>query len=121
MAQAKYVTTAIPSQITATASADSSTNDVKAAHSYLVAALAGKPPRSIPLFPNPVDFEDRAEHLGNVITAVSLYLSAILEDTAENVPGGIDLHYIEGALSDLMSDVVGTIRNAAKDMAGRLA
>jgi hypothetical protein len=117
MAQANYVTTAIPSQFTN----GRTTNGVKAAHSYFVAALAGRPPLAIKLIPNPVDVEDRAEHLGHVLTAVSLYLSVILEDTAENVPGGIDLHYIEAALSDLMSDVVGTVRNAANDLAGRLA
>ena len=120
MAQANHVTTAIPSQVTGP-STDPSTNSVKAAHSYFVAALAGKPPRAIPLFPTSVDFEDRGEHLGSVLTAISVYLSAILEDTAENVPGGLDLRYTEAALSDLMSDVVGTLQQAANDLAGGLA
>jgi hypothetical protein len=86
-----------------------------------VAALAEKPPRAIPLLPTPVDFEDRAEHLGSVLTAISLYLTAVLEDTAENVPGGLDLRYAEAALSDLMSDVVGTVQQAANDLAWGLA
>jgi predicted phage-related endonuclease len=42
----------------------------------------------------------------------------ILDDTAQNVPGGLDLPDTEAVLADLASDVTGTIQLAADEMAG---
>src|SRR3954471_14825449 len=120
MAQAEHVTTAIPAAITG-AIAKRHNNGIKAAHAELVAALVGQAPRPLPLFPTPTDLEDRADHLEKVLKAVSIYLTVILDDTAENVSAGLDLRDIEAARSDLVSDVVGTVRNAANDLAGRFA
>jgi hypothetical protein len=51
--------------------------------------------------------------------ALSVYVTVILDDTAQNIPGGLDLRDAEGILADLASDVTGAIQHAADDMAGR--
>jgi hypothetical protein len=97
------------------------TSLVCAAHVKLVAALAGNPPRPIPLDADAIDLEDRANHLDKVFAALSVYVTVILDDTAQNVPGRLDLRDAEGLLADLASDVTGAIQHAADDMAGRPA
>ena len=119
MAQADYVNNAFRALITG-ATAKPSTNPVRAAHAEFVAALAGNPPRPIPVATDAVDLEERAEHLKQVLNALSVYVTAILDDT-ENVPGGLHLRQVEALLSDLTSDVVGSIQLAAASMAGRVA
>lgn len=86
---------------------------VQAAHASFIAALAETRPRTIPISPRAADLEDRAEHLDRVLTALSFYLSVIFQDTAANVPGGLDLRQIEALLCDLASEVSGTLHNAA--------
>ena len=120
MAQADYVSNAIRALITG-ANAKPSTNPVRAAHADLVTAVAAQPPWPIPLFANATDLEDRADHLKQVLDAVSAYVTTILDDTAQNVPGGLDLRQIEALLSDLSSEVTGTIQRAADAMAERVA
>jgi hypothetical protein len=120
MAQAEYVTKPIPALMTG-ASAEPSTSPVTVAHGEFVAALAGHPPRPIPDHARAFDIEDRANHLNKVLNALSVYVTLILEDTAENVPGGLDLRYVGDVLSDLTSDVTGAILRAAERMAGRVA
>ena len=53
--------------------------------------------------------------------AFSVYVTVILDDTAQNVAGGLDLPDTEAVLADLASDVTGAIQRAADDMAGRVA
>ena len=120
MAQADYVTTAIRALITG-AGAKPSTNPVRAAHAEFVAGLAGHPPWPIPIYADATDLEDRADHLKKVLDALSVYVTAILDDTAQNVPGGLDLCSIDALLSDLASHVTGTIQRAADAMAWRVA
>ena len=48
------------------------------------------------------------------------YLTVILDDTAQNAPGGLDLCDAEAILADLVSDLSGAIHHAAEDMAGRV-
>ena len=103
------------------ASANLSGNPVRAAHAAFVTALAGHPPRPIPVEADAIDLEDRADHLNKVLSALSVYVTVILDDTAQNVPGGLDLRDAEAVLADLSSDMTGTIRLAADDMAGRVA
>jgi hypothetical protein len=98
-----------------------SANLVDAAHAEFLAALAGYPPRSIPINADAIDLEDRADHLDKLFGALSVYVTAILDDTAQNVPGRLDLRDAEGVLADLASDVTGAIQHAADDMAGRPA
>jgi hypothetical protein len=104
MAQADYVTNAIRALMTG-AGAEPSTNPVRAAHAEFVAALVGHPPWPISLDPDATDLEDRADHVNKVLNALSVYVTAILDDTAQNVPGGLDLRNIDALLSDLASDV----------------
>ena len=120
MAQADYVSSAVRAPSTG-ASAKSSTNPVRAAHAEFVTALAGAPPWPIPLFADAADLEDRADHLKKVLDAVSVYVTTILDDTAQNIPGGLDLRSIDALLSDLTSDVIGTIQRAADAVAERSA
>jgi hypothetical protein len=93
---------------------------VRAAHAEFVAALAGYPP-GMTLHADAIDLEDRAHHLSGVFTVLSVYVAVILDDTAQNVPGGLDLPDAEGALADLASDLTGTIQYAADGLAGRIA
>ncbi len=121
MAQAKYVLNAIRRPITGASEDLSTTTRVCAAYAKFVAALAGHPPRPIPLEADAIDLEDRADHLNTVLRALSVYVAMILDDTAQNVPGSFDLRDAEGVLADLASDLTGTIQHAADDMAGRPA
>jgi hypothetical protein len=94
---------------------------VCAAHAEFVATLSGHPPRTIPLEADAIDLEDRADHLSQVLSALSVYVAVILDDTAQNVPGSLDLRDAEGLLADLASEVTGAIQRAADDMAGGVA
>jgi hypothetical protein len=120
MAQADYVTNAIRTFITDTR-AKGSTNSVRAAYVELVAALAGHPPRPVPIDADAIDLEDRADHLNKVLNAFSAYLTAVRDDTAQNVPGGLDLRQTDALLFDLASDVSGALQHAVERMAWRVA
>jgi hypothetical protein len=119
MAQADYLNNAICALITGT-DAKTSPKSVHAAHAEFVAALAGQPPRPISVNADSIEFVDRAEHLNQVFSALCVYLSALVDDTAQNVPGRFDLRYIEAVLSDLASDVTGAIHHAASGLARRV-
>jgi hypothetical protein len=110
-----------PSQSWDRANANPSFSLVRAAHAEFLAALAGHPPRTIPLDADAIDLEERAEHLDKVLSALTAYVAVILDDTAQNVPGTLDLPDIEAVLADLASDVTGAIQRAAEGMAGRSA
>jgi hypothetical protein len=73
-------------------------NPVRAAHAEFVIALAAHPPSRIPLFPDAADLEDRADHLKLVLKALTAYLAALLDDAAQNIPGGLDLGQIDALL-----------------------
>jgi hypothetical protein len=120
MAQAEHVSNAVRALITA-ANAKPSTNPVRLAHAEFAATLAGNPPRPVLLYADVSDLEDRADHLEKVIDAVSVYLTAILDDTAQNIPSGLDLRQIDARLSDLTTDVTGTSQRAADAMAENMA
>jgi hypothetical protein len=120
MAQADYVTNAIRALIT-DASAKASTNHVRAAYAEFFAALAGHPQRPIPIDAKAIDLEDHADHLNKVLNALSAYLTTVLDDTAQNVPGGLDLRQVDALLSDLASDVSGTLQHAIESTAWRAA
>jgi hypothetical protein len=120
MAQADHVSNAIRALITG-AYARAPSNPVCAAHRKFVVILAEQPPRPIPIDADSIDLQDRADHLRKVFSALSDYLAMILDDTAQNASGGLDLSHIEAVLADVASDVTGTIQHAAEDMAGRVA
>ena len=120
MAQADYLSNAICALMTG-ANAKPITDPVRAAHAEFVSVLAGEAPYPIPLFADETDFEDRGGHLQKVLEAVSAYLATILDDTSQNVPGGLNLRQIDALLFDLASEVRGTIRHAADTLPERVA
>jgi hypothetical protein len=88
-----------------------------AGYADFLAALAKHPPRPIPLDADSIDLQDRAEHLSALFGGLATYLGVVLDDTAQNVPGGLDLADAEAILADLASDLSGAIQNAADQMA----
>jgi hypothetical protein len=116
MAQAECITTAIR-ELMSRGRPPKSTSPVRAAHTELVSALAGNPPHPIRLEVDSIDLDDRAEHVEKVLAALHIYLTAILADTAENIPGGdLDRKYLDGLYTDFTGDAVGGIRQAAAEM-----
>jgi hypothetical protein len=93
---------------------------VNAAHTELLGALAAHRPRRIPVEADSVDLQDRADHLNALFGKLAAYLALILDDTAQNTPGGLDLTDAEAILADLASDLTGAIQRAADEMAGRV-
>jgi len=85
-----------------------------------LAALGEHPPRPIPILADPVDLRDRADHPNQVVDGLAAYLTVILDDAAQNTPGGLDLSDAEAILVDLASDLSGAIQRAAEEMAGRV-
>jgi hypothetical protein len=79
----------------------------------------------MPLFADAADLENRADHLKKMLDAVSVYVTVILDDAAQNVPGGLDLDYANALLADLESEASGALRRAAdqtaEDTTGRIA
>ena len=94
-----------------------STSPVRRAHTEFVAALAGNAPHPIYADVDSDDLEGRADHLEKVFAALHVYLTAIIADTAHNVPGGtLDRRYLDNLFRDLSADAMGAIRNAAEEM-----
>jgi hypothetical protein len=62
--------------------------------------------QKIDLSPAPVHF-----------AALQGHLSAVIDDTAQNIPTGtLDRRYLSNLFSDLSGDTTGAIRNAADEM-----
>jgi hypothetical protein len=120
MAQAAYVHSAIRA-LPPVASACFPTRLICAAYGDLIAALMQYRPRSIPIDTEPADVEDRADHLNKVLIAMSLYVTAFLDDIGQNVPGGLELRQTSALLSDLESEVNGTLQHAVDCLAGSIA
>jgi len=90
---------------------------VQLAHIELVAALAGNVPHPICADVDSEDLDGRADHLDRVFAALHVYLTAIIADTAHNIPGGtLDRRYLDNLFRDLSADALAVIRNAAKEM-----
>ena len=116
MAQAECITTAIR-QLMSRGRPPKSTSPVWAAHIEFVAAFAGNVPDPIHSDGHSEDLEDRADHLEKVFAALHVYLTAIIADTAHNIPGGsLDRRYLDNVFQDLSADALGVIRNAAEEM-----
>jgi hypothetical protein len=87
------------------------------AYKSFLASLADHPPRLIPIDADSTALEDRAEHLSAVFGEIVAYLTIVLDDTAQNVPGGLELRDAEAILADLAGDLIGAIQHAADQMA----
>jgi hypothetical protein len=60
---------------------------------------------------------DRADHLERLFAALHVYLTAIIADTSQNIPGrALDRRYLENLFRDLSGDALVVIRNAAEEM-----
>jgi len=116
MAQAERITTAIR-ELMSRGRPPKSTSPMRLAHIEFVAALAGNVPHPIHADVDSEDLDGRADHLEKVFAALHVYLSAIIVDTAQNIPGGtLDRRYLDNLFEDLSADAVSVIRNAAEKM-----
>jgi hypothetical protein len=116
MAQAECITIAIR-ELMSRGQPPKSTNPVRAAHTEFIAVLAGNVPHPIYANMDSEDLDGRADHLEKVFAALHVYLTAIIADTAQNIPGGtLDRRYLNNLFNDLSADALGVIRNAAEEM-----
>jgi hypothetical protein len=116
MAQAECITTAIR-ELMSRGRPPKSTSPVRLAHTEFVAALARNVPDPIYTDVDSEDLDGRADHLEKVFAALHVYLTAIIADTAHNIPGGtLDRRYLDNLFRDLSANAVGVIRNAAEEM-----
>ena len=123
MAQAELVSIASRARITGAHPKPSTApvgSPVRTVYAEFLASLEEHPPRPIPIVADSIDLHDRADHLINVLGGLAAYLAVILDDTAQNSPGRLDLCDAEGILTDLVSDLSGAFQHAAEDMAGRV-
>jgi hypothetical protein len=119
MAQADSITTAIR-QLMSRGQPPNSTSPVRAAHIEFVATLSGNVPHPIHPHGDSEDLEGRTDHLEKVLAAFHVFLTAIIADTAHNMPGGsLDRRYLDILFQDLSADALGVIRNAAEEMRER--
>jgi hypothetical protein len=94
-----------------------STSPLRLAHTEFVAALAGNAPYPIYADVDSEDLDGRADHLDKVFAALHVYLTAIISDTAQNIPRGtLDRRYLDNLFEDLSAAALGVIRNAAEEM-----
>jgi hypothetical protein len=89
-------------------------------YAEFLASLEEHPPRPIPIVADSIDLQDRGDHLNKIFGGLAAYLTVILDDTAQNTPGRLDLCDAEAILADLVSDLSGAFHHAAEDMAGRV-
>jgi len=116
MAQAECITTAIR-ELMSRGRPPEPTSPVRLAHTEFVTALARNAPDPIYADVDSEDLDGRADHLERVFAALQVYLTAIIADTAHNVPSGtLDRRYLDHLFRDLSADALGVIRNAAEEM-----
>ena len=73
-------------------------------------ALGGNIPHAIYADVDSEDLDGRADHLEKVFAALHVYLTAIIADTAHNVPAGaLDRRYFDNLLRDLSADALGVM------------
>ena len=116
MAQTESISTAIR-ELMSRGLPLKSTNRVRAAHTEFVAALAGNAPHPIRSDANWEALEGRADHLEKTIAALHVYLSAIIAESAEDIPAStLDRRYLDGLFQQFSADVLGAIRDAAAEV-----
>ena len=116
MAQAECITTAIRG-LMSRGRRPKSTSPVRLAHTEFVAALAGNAQDPMYADVDSEDLDGRADHLERLFAALHVYLTAIIADTAHNIPGGtFDRRYLDNLFRDLSADALAVIRNAAEEM-----
>jgi hypothetical protein len=118
MAEADCITTVIR-PLMSRGRSPKSTSPARAAHTEFVAALATNTPRPFHSEANSEDLDGRADHLEKVFAALRVYLSAIVAETAQDIPAvNLDRRYLEGLFQQFSADAMGAIRDAAAEMRG---
>jgi hypothetical protein len=118
MAQAERITTAIR-ELMSRGRPPKSTSPVRAAHTEFVAALVANAPRPLHSEANSEDLEGRADHLESVFAALHVYLTAVIAETAQDIPAStLDRRYLDGLFQQFSADAMGAIRDAAAEMRG---
>ena len=89
------------------------------AHADFIMALAARKPHPIGLDPHPEDFTARAVCCEALIERVKLHLTALIEEAAENDSARLIRDAglaatIEAHLTDLKSDITGTLEQVAE-------
>jgi hypothetical protein len=116
MAQADRISTAIR-ELVSRGWPQKSTNPVWLAHTEFVVAIAGNVPHPIHADVDSEDLDAHADHLEKVFAALHVYLTAIIADTAQNIPGRtLDRRYLDNLFRGLSADALAVIRNAAEEM-----
>jgi hypothetical protein len=116
MAQAECISTATH-ELMSRGGPPKSTSPLRLAHTEFIAALAGNVPHPIYAEADSQDLDSRADHLERVFTALHVYLTAIISDTAQNIPGGtLDSRYLDNLFRDLSADALCVIRNAGEEI-----
>src|SRR5262245_66090849 len=111
MAQAERISTAIR-ELMSRGWPPKSTSPVRLAHIEFVAALAGNVPYPIYADVDSEDLDGRADHLEKVFAALHVYLTAIIADTAHNIPGGpLNRRYLRRLFPDLSGHSVCGLRH----------
>ena len=85
---------------------------------HLLAALASRPPRPLPVWSDACDVDACAEHLCEVLGATFSYLRRVLDHVVQNTPSDVDVRQIEALCCDLLSEVKGAVRSAAAALPG---
>ena len=116
MAEAECITTAIR-ELMSRVRPPNSTSPARLAHTEFVAALAANVPHPIDTDVDSEDLDGRADHLEKLFAALHVYFTAIIADTAQNIPGGaLDRRYLDNLFRDLSADALGAMRNTAEEM-----
>jgi hypothetical protein len=91
---------------------------VIASYAHMIGRLAANRPHYLNprVIADSSDFNERADHLRNVLIAVGDYVRVSLKDIEDSSGVSLDVKYVEGAFADLTGDVVGALRNAADRM-----
>jgi hypothetical protein len=91
---------------------------VRAAHARLAEHLRTNLPHHIPNWhaADHVDFDDRAQHLDDLLAAVGIYALSVMQDTKSHANIRVDIPNIIGAFEDLRGDTAGQLRNCADDL-----
>jgi hypothetical protein len=115
MAQAESITTAIRELMSRGQPPKSTSPWV--AHTEFVAALAGNAPLPVHSDLKAEDLERRADHLETIFAALHVYVTAVVADTTQNIPGTtFDRRYLDHAFQRFSADAVGVIHKAAIEL-----
>jgi hypothetical protein len=115
MAQAECITTAIR-ELMSRGGPPKSTSPARAAHAEFIVPLAGN--MSYPIYADDSEgLDGRADHPEKLFAALHAYLTAIIPDIAQTIPGvTLDRRYLENLFQDLSANALRVIRNAADEM-----